>query len=268
MKSYSTVLAIAGSDSGGGAGIQADIKTVTAIGCFATTAVTALTAQNTQGVQKIEKISAAFVSEQINSVLTDIGADCIKIGMLQNKEVMLSVSESLSQFPYIPVVLDPVMVATSGDCLLEQSAIEILRKILNQSVLVTPNKHEAEILSGTELSSPKKIQDACKEIARYGAENVLIKGGDFDDESSTDTLYIKKDNRFIAFESPRIDTKNTHGTGCTYSSAIASYLAKGHDLEQSIRLAKEYILNAIKSGAHYSMGKGRGPVDHSWAQNR
>ena len=264
MKTYKRVLSIAGSDSGGGAGIQADIKTITSLGCFATTALTTLTAQNTVGVQAVEKVNPQFVARQIDSVLEDIGTDSIKIGMLYDEDIIESVARSLHPYPHIPVVFDPVMVATSGDILLKEHAIAALKNtMLSLSTIITPNIREAEILSQMSIGSVPDMEKACRKIHSAGASNVLITGGGFNEGRALDVLFLKESGHFKVFETPKVDTKNTHGTGCTYSAAIASHLSLGHGSVDAIERSKAYIYEAIHSGSQYRLGMAAGPVDHS-----
>lgn len=269
MKTYKSVLAIAGSDSGGGAGIQADIKTISALHCFATTAITCVTAQNTLGVQAIEVLSANFVAKQIHSVLSDIGADAIKIGMLHNEQVIQNIIEALSQFSLPPIVLDPVMIATSGDVLIEKEAIEFLKKELIPKVtLITPNIHEASLLTHHKTRTVDEMKKACLEIAKLGVKNILIKGGDRQDDWATDVFYQTETQKFHLFTTPMIKTINTHGTGCSLSSAIATHLALGFEIQKAIELSKIYIQEAIFHGQDYQTGQGIGPIHHFWKKDK
>ena len=268
-KTYYKVLTIAGSDSGGGAGIQADLKTFSALGCYGMSVITALTAQNTKGVTGIHAVPPSFAEEQIDAVLSDIGADAVKIGMLYSAELIEIVAKTLSRYQTDKIVLDPVMVAQSGDKLLQDEAIEALKThIMPLATVVTPNLPEAEMLTGLELrSSPNTAKEdmeaAAKLIAAHKSRSVLVKGGHLDNDSSpADYLYLASEQRFAVFEGERIQTRNNHGTGCTLSSAIASFLAKGEDIENSVQKAKNYISGAIRSGAEYTLGKGHGPVHH------
>lgn len=267
-KKYSRVMTIAGSDPSGGAGVQADIKTISACGCFATSAIVALVDENTVGVYGVMPVPEAFVAAQIHSILDDIGTDSVKIGMLHSAELIRTVRETLDQYPELHnIVLDPVMVATSGDPLLEAEAVATLRDVLiPRSRVITPNIPEAEVLLGRKLSSQDQLPEAAVELSRLGA-SVMLKAGHLSDEALIDVFYNKEIEEMIYLESRRIDTVNTHGTGCTLSSAIASYLAKGHQLNDAVRLAKDYITAAITSGAKYQIGHGHGPVDHFFAIN-
>lgn len=263
LKTYSKVLAIAGSDSGGGAGIQADIKTISANGCYAETAITALTAQNTKGVWGIFPIPVDFVAQQINVVLSDLGADAIKIGMLHNSSLIETVTVELCRFNVSNIVVDPVMVAQSGDFLLEQAAIDTLKKqLFPLADLITPNIPEAEMLLGTSIKTEKEMEIAAFELAKMGAKNVLIKGGHLNGTESNDLLYVTKGKEFHWYAAQRYKTPNNHGTGCTLSSAIASHLALGKTMPNAVATAKKYITNAIDKGSFYKIGNGNGPVHH------
>jgi hydroxymethylpyrimidine/phosphomethylpyrimidine kinase len=261
------VLVIAGSDSGGGAGIQADIKTITMLGGYATTAVTALTAQNTQGVFGISPVAPNFIRQQIELVLSDIGADAIKTGMLHSTEVIEAVAQSLAAYKNIPLIVDPVLVATSGDALIrENDAVRALKELMvNGATLVTPNIPEAEILSGVKIERVIDMLTAAEKIIEMGALSVLVKGGHGKSDVVSDVLMTSEGYKEI-FESERINTKNTHGTGCTLASAIACGVASGDGLRESIIAAKEYVLQAIKTAP--DLGQGRGPLNHNFGVNR
>lgn len=256
------VLTIAGSDSGGGAGIQADLKTFSARGVFGMSVITALTAQNTMGVQEILDIEPEFVGKQIDSVMIDIGADAWKTGMLSNAEIIEVVANRAEKYKVNLLVVDPVMVAKSGDFLLKRDAKNsLITKLLPLSYVITPNIHETKVLTGLKLESYNEVKYAAIKIYEMGAKNILIKGGhmSFIDDA-IDLLYDGKN--FTEFRAKRIKTKNTHGTGCTYASAIASELAKDNDLAKSIHIAKAYVTAAIKKSDQIHVGKGHGPVDH------
>jgi hydroxymethylpyrimidine/phosphomethylpyrimidine kinase len=262
---YPKVLSIAGSDSSGGAGIQADLKTFTALDCYGTTVLTALTAQNTMGVQDILPVNYDFIGKQIDSVLNDIEIDAVKIGMLYDSEVIKVVADKIKAYNIKKVILDPVMAATSGDRLLKEDAVRTLKeKLLPLAMIITPNIKEAEILSDMGIKTRKDIEKAAFIIKDLGINNVLIKGGDFQSKDSNDCLLYKTKNgyKIVWYKSERIKTKNTHGTGCTLSSAITCYLAKGYDLYHAILKAKKYLTCAIKSAVNMKIGKGSGPVDH------
>ncbi len=262
-KTYQKVLTIAGSDSGGGAGIQADLKTVSAIGCYGLSVITALTAQNTRGVTGIHPVPPSFAAEQMAAVLSDIGADAVKIGMLYSAELIEVIAAELKRFEVARIVLDPVMVAQSGDKLLKEDAIQALKECLMPLAdVVTPNIPEAEVLLDRRLKGGEDTRVAAKALAEYGSRSLLIKGGHLDDDSCTDWLYLVDEDRLVRFEAPRIASRNNHGTGCTLSSAIAAYRAKGFAIEEAVRQAKTYIQSAIQAGANYAIGKGHGPVHH------
>lgn len=254
------VLIIAGSDSGGGAGIQADLKTVTALGGYAATAVTALTAQNTRGVFGVLDIAPDFIAQQISLVLDDIGADCIKTGMLHNSaviETVVSILEDLA--PDTPLVVDPVMVAKGGESLLEPLAQETLsRHLVPRATIITPNVPEAEVLSGVVIHSPNDMRKAARHLLALGPEAVLLKGGHLQGEIVPDLLVFQ--DREEDFVMPRLDTKHTHGTGCTLASAIAVGLAQGMALDAAVRRALFYVHEAIRSAP--GLGHGRGPLNH------
>lgn len=263
MKQYKRVLTIAGSDSGGGAGIQADTKTISACGCFATTAITAITAQNTLGVSDIHPIPVASIKSQIIAVLEDIGTDSIKIGMLHNSECIIGVNEALAQFQIKNIVLDPVMVATSGNRLLEKEAIQTLKEILMPNVrVITPNIPEAEILLGTEIKLQQDLPKYARQLSEKYKTSVLLKAGHLSDDTLIDIFYNVETNEIIELKSKRVYSQNTHGTGCTLSSALAAFLAQGLELNEAVKKAKDYINNALITGVDYSIGKGHGPVHH------
>lgn len=258
-------LTIAGSDSGGGAGIQADLKTFSALGVFGCTALSSLTAQNTLGVQSVFPIPPEFVQQQIQSVLGDIDVGAIKTGMLATADIIAAVAESLSAYPHIPLVVDPVMVATSGDRLLAQNAIQILiEKLMPLATLITPNLHEAAVLLNVPVANTRaQMQAQGEQLLRLGAKAVLMKGGHNNDESATDLLITP--GGLEAFSAQRLLTRNTHGTGCTLASAIAAGLAKKLSLSDSVRQAKEYLHNALIHSEKLKIGQGAGPVHHFYA---
>ncbi|MCL0063435.1 bifunctional hydroxymethylpyrimidine kinase/phosphomethylpyrimidine kinase [Peptococcaceae bacterium] len=257
------VLTIAGSDSGGGAGIQADLKTFSAHGVYGASVITAVTAQNTKGVYGIFEIEPSFVELQIKTVLEDIDIKAIKIGMLSNADIIQCVASTLKDKPSIPIVLDPVMVAKSKDILLKPEAIKVLIEyLLPITHLVTPNLYEASIIAEIEISTVSDMKKAAKIIKSMGASNVLIKGGHLQGDA-IDILYTG--DEFVEFTSPRLSNIHTHGTGCTFSASIASNLARGFDLKRSISKSKEYITNAIKNA--FPIGKGISPVNHLYNQS-
>ena len=255
------ILTIAGSDCSGGAGIQADIKTMSALGCYAMAAITSLTAQNTTGVSMVEGVSPAMVSEQIRMVFSDIPPLAVKTGMLYSDEIVKAVAHTLKDLNVRNLVVDPVMISTSGSRLISENATDNMIKLLFPlAELITPNRMEAEVITG--LTDPNEQADRFIEM---GCRNILIKGGDNDDtELKTDLLACQSGER-ILFSLPYINSRNTHGTGCTLSSAIASYLGKGLSLLESVELGKKYVHQAILSGANLHIGEGHGPVNHFFA---
>ena len=262
MKRYPTTLIIAGSDSGGGAGIQADLKTCAALGVYAATAITAVTAQNTQGVRAIEAIDPHIVRQQIEAVLEDFTIDSIKIGMLCNMAIANAVADILTQC-HIPIILDPVMVSTSGCTLLERSAIDIIvKRLFPIAEIITPNINEAELLTATTIHNSSQITTAAQHLLGLGCNAVLMKGGHLPDSMATD--YLVMPDREEIFSSPFIDTRNTHGTGCTLSSAIAAYRALGLPLIDAVKHAKEYLHHAILQGADVQCGHGHGALNHTY----
>lgn len=257
-------MTIAGSDSGGGAGIQADLKTIMASGCYGMSVITAVTAQNTLGVTDIHPIPIATIRSQMQAVLSDIGAESIKIGMLHSAEVIKCVAETLAEYDSCPVVLDPVMVATSGDRLIKDDAIEAMKELLFPlATLLTPNIPEAEVLLGGVIDSGTKTHDAAQTLANRYNVGVLVKGGHLSDAVVEDVLCMSGDTEFVTFKNKRILTNNSHGTGCTLSSAIASHLARGNSLREAIGNASQYLHSAIEEGSFYALGAGNGPVNHS-----
>ena len=260
---YKSVLTIAGSDSSGGAGIQADIKAISACNCYACSAITAITAQNTIGVQEIFPLPEKIISAQIEAVLKDIGANAIKIGMLHNSKVIEVVVKSLKKFELKNIVLDPVMVATSGDKLLQDEAIETLKlKLIPLVRVITPNIPEAEILSGEKITKQNQLPILAEKLAKKYKVSVLLKAGHLKEKEVEDIFYNQENDTLLKLSSSFIQTKNTHGTGCTLSSALAAYLAQDYTLEEAVSLAKEYIFRAIEAGKDYNIGSGHGPVHH------
>jgi len=261
----SKALTIAGSDCGGGAGIQADLKTFQELGVFGMSAVTAVTAQNTKGVQGVYPIPVEGIIEQLHSIEEDLRPDAIKTGMLFSSETILAVSECIQKFQWSNVIVDPVMIAKGGASLLQKEAIDsLITKLLPLAMIVTPNIPEAEVLSGIIIASMQDRERAARKIYSVGAKHVLIKGGHENvGEEMTDLLFDGQ--HFFTFKSNRIHTKNTHGTGCTFSSAITAELAKGAGVVQAIEIAKSFIQAAIEDDLH--IGSGHGPTNH-WAFNR
>lgn len=263
MKSYIPTLTIAGSDSSGGAGIQADLKAMSALGCYAMSVITATTAQNTRGVAEVFPITSAHVEAQLRSVLEDIRPRAIKTGMLFSTDIIQTIARVLEeQCVEIPLVVDPVMVATSGDRLLQNSAIQsYIDDLISLATLITPNRPEAEVLSGVRIDSAEQTDLAAQKILQRGAKAVLIKGGHSENDKAIDILYTQSGVKEV-FASDWIETINTHGTGCTLSAAITAYLAQGQSLVTSIRMGKEYLTHALESGKEIKIGHGHGPVDH------
>ena len=259
MKPKSKILIIAGSDSSGGAGIQADIKTVTALGSYAMTAITAVTIQNTTGVESIIPIEPKKISEQIEFTSKDIKPDAVKIGMLHSANVIKSVIYSLDLIKVKKIILDPVMVAKGGSKLIDDKAVELLKNELIKKVsLITPNIPEAEILTKTKIQTKEDMIFAASILIELGAKNVFIKGGHLDSKFVEDIFVNKKEIMLI--KNRRIATSNTHGTGCTLSSAISTFFACGKTLKKSCELATKYVNNSIRSNLNY--GKGHGPINH------
>ena len=259
MKPQSKILIIAGSDSSGGAGIQADVKTVTALGSYAMTAITAVTSQNTTGVKSVVPIKPREIEKQIEFSCIDIKPDAIKIGMLHSTKVILSVIKSLKKLKTKKIILDPVMVAKGGANLINSSAIKTLKlKLIKQTFLITPNIPEAEALSGIKINTLDDAKTAGKILLKLGTKNVLIKGGHQNSKLVKD-IYLNR-REMIVFKNKRIKTRNTHGTGCTLSSAITTFLSCGKPLKISCDLGIKYVNQAIKSNLNY--GKGHGPINH------
>jgi hydroxymethylpyrimidine/phosphomethylpyrimidine kinase len=255
------VLVVAGSDSGGGAGIQADIKTVTALGGYAATAVTALTAQNTLGVLEILPVPAAFVRRQMEAVLDDIGADCIKTGVLYDAAVIAAVADTLDAAAPVPLVVDPVMVSTSGTPLLDARAVEILnRRLIGRATVVTPNAPEAEALTGLAVTTFDDRRRAADRLLALGAGAVLLKGGHVRGGGGVEDLLVEAGGATSVFVAPRQATRHTHGTGCTLASAIAVGLAQGLALRPAVDRAHAYLQEAIRTAPGY--GGGHGPLNH------
>lgn len=267
MKTYHTALTIAGSDPSGGAGMQADLKTFSALGVYGSSAIVAVVDENTRGVYGVHPIPENFVAGQIRSVLSDIGADAIKIGMLHSSSLIRTVLSTLMEYPYVRnIVLDPVMVATSGDPLLEPDAIGTLRdELMPYCRIITPNLPEASLLLGEEINHQDQLEEAARKLSRINDSkvSVMLKAGHLDNTNLLiDIFYNAHSDSFLRLPSPKLPTVNTHGTGCTLSSAIAAYLAKGADLDTAATLGKEYIAKAVAAGADYKIGHGHGPVHH------
>lgn len=267
QKTYPIVLSIAGSDSSGGAGIQADLKTFSALGVYGATAITAITAQNTQGVNSQYALSPQIVYEQIIAVIDDLQPSVVKIGMLSNAEIVRAVADALSKYS-TTIILDPVMVSSSGHRLLSIAGQEVVKeKLLPMSTLITPNIPEMEALTGMPLSIHKNKERASRFLLNCGANAVLIKGGHEEGDVKTDILYSRLENgelQINRFAVETIPTKNVHGTGCTLSSAIAAFMARGYLLNDAVLEAKRYVSEAIRAGADVKIGYGFGPVNHGF----
>lgn len=263
MKTYRRALTIAGSDSGGGAGIQADLKTFSALGCYGMSVITALTAQNTVAVTAIHPAPSEFIAQQIDAVMEDIGVDAVKIGMLHSSEVIRTVAERLRRYQAPNIVVDPVMVAKSGDRLLQEEAVAALKdELIPLATVITPNLPEASVLLGRPIRDEVEMEQACRELGRLGPQAVLLKGGHLTGQRSPDLLYLRGDDKPTVLDAERIETRNTHGTGCTLSSAIAALLARGYTILEAVQAAKTYLTQALRAGAAYTLGSGRGPVHH------
>lgn len=270
---YYTALTIAGSDSCGGAGIQADIKTMSALGVYAASAITAITVQNTKGVYAIQKVEADIVSGQIKAVMDDIHPDAIKIGMVNDTDTIYAIAETLKEYhsaegndqkqaTFQHLVIDPVMVSTSGCRLMQEDALDIfVKELLPLATLLTPNIPEAEILAGMKIENKEDIMQAASAISRLGCKHVLIKGGHFEGTEKVD--YLFEDGKLTNnYRGISVNTRNTHGTGCTLSSAITAYLAREMDMNTAIAMAKTYLSGAILAGKDVEIGEGHGPVNH------
>lgn len=259
---YATILSIGGSDSGGGAGIQADIKTISALGCFATTAITAITAQNTVEVIALHILTPEIVRAQLEAVLSDIRPQVIKIGMIPTGGHASVIADVLKSHPLIPVIFDPVMITSTGQQLMADECLSIIREcLLPQITLLTPNIDEAALLTGMPIQSLGDMKDAALRIVKLNCKAVLVKGGHLGSNILFD-VYLDQDGNQEVFESVKIDSFNTHGTGCSLSSAIAAYIARGNNMPASIRLGLSYIYEAIAAGENVKTGHGHGPLNH------
>ena len=259
---YFRALTIAGSDNSGGAGIQADLKTFSALGCYGMSVITALTAQNTKGVQDIQEVEPDFIEKQIHSILDDIGVDAIKIGMLFNIPIIKTVAKILREKKISLIVVDPVMFAKSGDRLLQVEAVQAIKEdLFPLATIVTPNLLEAEALLERSIQSLEAMQQATVDLCSLGPKAAVVKGGGLTDSNSDDCLMVRE-AQFQWLKQDRLDTQNTHGTGCTFSSAIAAFLARSYNLENAVKEAKIYLTQALKAGADKNLGYGKGPVMH------
>lgn len=266
IKSYPVVLSIAGSDSSGGAGIQADLKTFSALGVYGATAITAVTAQNTVGVHAQCALPPQMVYDQIVAVVDDLHPSVVKIGMLSNSEIVSAVAEALSRYA-LPVVLDPVIVSSSGHRLLSEEAVDVIKeKLLPMSILTTPNIPEMEALTGMQISTDSTKSDAARHLLSYGVKAVLLKGGHEEGEVKRDLLFQTHADALSVeeFSTETIPTRNIHGTGCTLSSAIAALLARGLGLSEAVAEGKRFITEALRAGADVAIGQGYGPVNHGF----
>lgn len=262
---YARLLSIAGSDSGGGAGIQADLKTFGALGCYGMTAITAVTAQNTCGVSAIHPVPSEVLAAQIDAVAQDIGVDAVKIGMLPGAQAMQTVARALDRHQFPVVVLDPLMAASSGESLMDASAQDVIvGELFPRATLITPNLDEAGWFVGQPITAPEDMARGAQALVSMGARAVLLKGGHLSGNQVSDLLLIGADEP-IWMHAPRIDTPNTHGTGCTLSSAIAAYLALGEELNQAVRLARNFVRDALTAAAGVRCGQGTGPLNHGHA---
>ena len=265
---YARVLTIAGSDSGGGAGIQADLKTFAALGCYGMSAITALTAQNTVGVQAIHGVPPEFLKAQIQSVVEDIGVDAVKVGMLHSPGMVEVVAWAIAHYRLPHVVLDPVMVATSGDRLITSDTVQVLvEQLFPLASVITPNLDEAALLLGRDIPNAQALDAAAQDLLAMGAQAVLLKGGHLAGQEVVDLLVQAQGQADgpQRLASPRIASRNVHGTGCTLSSATAAHLALGHSLSDAVHHARSFILSAIAQGADVSTGQGHGPLNHGFA---
>lgn len=266
MKTYPCVLTIAGSDCSGGAGIQADIKTISALGAYAASAITAITVQNTCGVTGIHPVPPAYVKAQIDAVMTDIRPRAIKIGMINDVEIVKAIAEAIRCYRPEFVVLDPVMVSTSGCKLIEDSAIEALTSLLMPlATIITPNLSEAEVLVDRPVANVQAMEEAAEDLLKLGCSAVLVKGGHLADGGMCDVLRLNDETIAHRFTAQKVESRNTHGTGCTLSSAIATYLALGEPIVEAVRKAKDYVFRGILSGCDVHIGEGHGPLNHFYA---
>lgn len=262
-KHYPCVLTVAGSDCSGGAGIQADIKTISALGAYAASAITAVTVQNTCGVADVFSVPPHVVSAQMEAVMTDIAPTAVKIGMISDAEVVRAIAQVLSRFRPRHVVFDPVMISSSGRRLMEEEAIEAIQaELFPLCTLITPNMDEAAYLLQRPIASTTDMQAAAQDLLQYGSEAVLLKGGHLKDGQMNDVLQTKIPLHTYIYSAPKVETPNTHGTGCTLSSAITTFLALGHSLPNAVEQAKDYVHRSLEAGKDIQIGHGHGPMNH------
>ncbi len=264
MKIYPVVMTIAGSDSGGGAGIQADLKTISALGAFAATVITAITAQNTQHVEAIHPVPSCFIKKQFDAVMSDINVNAIKTGMLHSADAIATVAKCIDKYDVKNFVLDPVMVATSGDRLIEGETVgELIFVLFPLAKIITPNIDEAELILNRKITTLDDMLTAARDMLDTKCHAVLLKGGHLDTGDKVYDVYQTADSSTqTIISSERIDTSNVHGTGCTVSAAIATYLALGKSLDEAVALGRNYVAEAIKAGKDYKLGNGNGPLNH------
>ena len=268
MKCYPVILSIAGSDCSGGAGIQADIKTISALGGYAASVITAITVQNTQGVKSVQTLPPDLVKAQIEAILDDLHVDCIKIGMIGNESIARAIAHTLQEYPSCPIVYDPVMVSTSGHCLLPPEAIESIKcSLFPLTTLLTPNLNEAGVLNGKVIGTIEEMKKTAYELSQAFHTAVLIKGGHLEGEDMCDVLHTQE-NKMHIYKTKKIKSNNLHGTGCTLSSAIATYIGKGYAIDKAIAAGKEYVSSAIHAGKGFHIGNGHGPLCHNFATIR
>lgn len=268
MTNYVCALSIAGSDSCGGAGIQADLKTMSALGVYAATAITAITVQNTLGVTAVQAVAPEIVAGQIQAVMEDIAPRAVKIGMVNDQATIQAIADTLKHYSLPHLVVDPVMVATSGSRLMQPDALALFeRELLPQATLLTPNVPEAELLSGKRIDSPEAMEAAAQAILAKGCRAVLIKGGHLEGATKADRLFTAAGN-IANYQAASVETRNTHGTGCTLSSAITARLALGDALIEAISKAKDYLTEALRQGANVTIGHGHGPVNHFYQPHK
>ncbi len=265
MKTYPIVLSVAGSDSSGGAGIQADLKTFSALGAYGTTVITAITAQNTLGVRAIQSVSIDVFRQQLEAVMSDFEVAAVKVGMLHTCEIVEVLADVLQKVKPPHLVVDPVMVASSGDSLILESTIERIKtRLFPLASIITPNLKEASLLVNRNVETLEDMKTASHDLLAFGSQAVLVKGGHLQGKIITDVLNLKEENISHCFDADWIDTQNLHGTGCTLSSAIAVYLAFGFPISEAVALAKKYVHNAIFHGKDINIGHGHGPLNHAF----